>query len=453
MRHQSLAVVAFAVTLVHTTHSLTTSDSETDSISLPARVRPYNGSLGDVRGKLLVGADEGARGEARMLDIKLDPAVRFQVSIMVKSLHRCDPPGVREGLQQIDQQAVELKLSMQPGPNDEKIEQLKAIVQYKEKDRNGDTLGVQAARADWEMVHEDQKKRKQEMQQHDLRPDELIKMVILEVKIKAALVRVSKKTGKVLTGPRPNPVAGIDFISLGHLEDCIEKYNEKHKKAFTLAGTLWDYFGNVRDIVSFVSMVNAVALKKIHAGDVVATHDLLVKGWQQVAVRLSKPMSQEDVLKDQNVVSLFKFTLALGTTIPLKRQEILDCLTKVFGVPHADLLIKEVDKVVLNPDNLTNVLGEKEGGVNSKIVDRLLPSKRTPAVLAQGTENQMPKRFKKSNAANSSPLAEESNAANSSPSAEKSDAANSSPSVVESSAAYPSPSVRPVPVLLDLFVR
>ena len=82
---------------------------------------------------------------------------------------------------------------------------------------------------------------------------------------------------------------------------------------------------------------------------------------------------------------------------------------------------------------MTTELGEKERGVNSEIVDRLLPSKRTAALLTQGAENQMPKRFKKSNAAKSSPSAEEPN--------------------VESSAANPSPSVRRAPVLHDFFVR
>ena len=107
MRPHSLAVVAFAVILVHTTHSLATSDTRTDNISLPASVRSFNGSLGDVRAKLLVGADKGATGEARMLNMAHDLDIKKQVHDTLRLLHKnSNLPGVNEVPQLFDQQAV-----------------------------------------------------------------------------------------------------------------------------------------------------------------------------------------------------------------------------------------------------------------------------------------------------------------------------------------------------------
>uniref|UniRef100_M4B4D0 RxLR effector candidate protein n=1 Tax=Hyaloperonospora arabidopsidis (strain Emoy2) TaxID=559515 RepID=M4B4D0_HYAAE len=157
-------------------------------------------------------------------------------------------------MQQADQQAVELQLSMEVGTRLQKVEKVIELANSARRNRYKQGDGVKAARFAWHKAIAVQQERKQKMLDHKLHPVELIKMKILDIKIKAARVRTGKH-GNAIGAVRPNSLEELD---LTNLEEYITTYNTKHGTAFTLAGTLWEYFGDVHDIVSFLFIVQGI---------------------------------------------------------------------------------------------------------------------------------------------------------------------------------------------------
>uniref|UniRef100_M4B4D3 RxLR effector candidate protein n=1 Tax=Hyaloperonospora arabidopsidis (strain Emoy2) TaxID=559515 RepID=M4B4D3_HYAAE len=392
MRPHSLAVVAFAVTLVHTTHSLATSDTRTDNISLPASVRSFNGSLGDVRAKLLVGADKGATGEARMLNMARDLDIRKQVHDTLRLLHEENNlPGVNEVPQLFDQQAVASHLSMKDETLKEKVQRLNDIAKSAQEDWNRITDRVEAARYEWIKVKEDQELRYTRMQQCDLHPVELMKMVFFDVKIRAASFYKIDASGNFIAAVLPTPFVAPQFK---FLEKYIVAYNLKHNTAFTLAGTLFDLFMDARSTASFLSMVKSNTFVEASAEDVSATEDLLVDEWLQRVKMVTDSKSQEGLLKHQNMYTTIEYTLELALHIPSKRQEIVDGLVKEFGIRRAEVLLKEMVRIC------ENWIAK---GVTPKIYNLIPPFKEFAAASIKEIENQTPELLEKSDAANLSP--------------------------------------------------
>ena len=355
---------------------------------------------------------------------------------------------------------------------------LKTIIESVKSTWSDDTYMINKGRAMLEEVDKVQNVRREKMQTGELHPVEVIEMIILDARVQAAEAKAAENG---MVGNRQHLFKEVNF---GDLEKYIKAFNTRKGTALTLPGVLFEGFGSVADLTSFLLMVKRNDFKTQNAEAVLDTLNVLFAGWprdsktinEDTAVTLEIPRQAKGIR--QKTELLIGYISALVISNRITQHDMATLLVDIFGVQRASSLIDSVEKVDPNFKDyrLKMELDEikKERCRTSKIVP-VIPQVDTTTTSIGEAKNPMRKRLKKSIAANPFVSVKKSHAANPSPlvapvaanplpSVEQSYAASPSPlvapvaanplpSVEKSRAANPSPSVAPVPVLRDFFIR
>uniref|UniRef100_M4BLG7 RxLR effector candidate protein n=1 Tax=Hyaloperonospora arabidopsidis (strain Emoy2) TaxID=559515 RepID=M4BLG7_HYAAE len=127
---------------------------------------------------------------------------------------------------------------------------------------------INKGRAMLEEVDKVQNVRREKMQTGELHPVEVIEMIIFDARVQAAEAKIAENGMAV--GNRQHL---FKEVNLGDLEKYIEAFNTRKGTALTLPGVLFEGFGNVADLTSFLLMVKRNDFKKQNAEAVLDTFE------------------------------------------------------------------------------------------------------------------------------------------------------------------------------------
>nr|BAP68884.1 RxLR effector candidate protein [Hyaloperonospora arabidopsidis Emoy2] len=349
MRLPSLALLTFAAIVVRGTDSLGTSGNRTTNVSLPDSIRSLNNSLGGTHFMLLAEADEDATTEERVLDIPVVPRVKVVQLVDMVHAHKPTPLALSDCekyLRKIaDRNAITYYLHSLKETYEQMEKRLITIIDSVKSTWSDDIDMINKGRAMLEEVDKVQNVRREKMQTGELHPVEVIEMIILDARVQAAEAKVAKNG---MVGNRQHL---FKEVNLGDLEKYIEAFNTRKGTALTLPGVLFEGFGSVADLTSFLFMVKRNDFKKQNAKAVLDTLNVLFAGWprdsktikEDTAVTLEIPRQAKGIR--QKTKLLIGYISALVISNRITQHDMATLLVDIFGVQRASLLIDRVEKV------------------------------------------------------------------------------------------------------------